>query len=95
LAAVLVRAQEQGKLEYKEAQDWLQHVRELAATIPGVNREWEYLDYADGSQDPLASDGPDSAQKLREVNKKYDSEQFFPRLVIGGFDVVNSNLAKE
>jgi hypothetical protein len=94
LAAIMVRTPEQEKFAYKEAQGWVQHVREFAATIPGGNREWEYLNYADGSQDPLASYGPGSAQKLHDVSKKYDPEQVFQKLAKGGFKIVKSGIAK-
>ncbi|KAF1824842.1 FAD-binding domain-containing protein [Dissoconium aciculare CBS 342.82] len=94
LAAIMVRTPEQEKFAYEEAQGWVQRVREFAATIPGGNQEWEYLNYADGSQDPLASYGPTNAQKLREVSGKYDPQQVFQRFARGGFKIATSSIAK-
>jgi hypothetical protein len=94
LAAIMVRTPEQEKFAYEEAQGWVQRVREFAATIPEGNQEWEYLNYADGSQDPLASYGPANAQKLREVSGKYDPQQVFQRLARGRFNIVTSSIAK-
>ncbi|KAH6652289.1 6-hydroxy-D-nicotine oxidase [Truncatella angustata] len=53
----------------------------------GVNVEWEYLGYADGSQDPLSTYGSENVQFIREVATKYDSEGIFQTRVPGGFKI--------
>lgn len=57
----------------------------------GIDVEWEYLGYADGSQDPLSTVGPENIQLFKDVAAKYDPEQVFQKRVPGGFKV--SNLA--
>ncbi|EXF86344.1 6-hydroxy-D-nicotine oxidase [Colletotrichum fioriniae PJ7] len=58
-----------------------------------VDVEWEYLGYADGSQDPLSTYGQENVQFLKEVASKYDPEQIFQTRVPGGFKVSKLNLA--
>ena len=56
-----------------------------AAKAKGVFDEWVYLNYADGSQDPIGSYGAESKARLRAVSRKYDPEQVFQKNVPGGF----------
>lgn len=46
-----------------------------------------YLDYADKTQDPLASYGSDNIAKMKAVAKKYDPSGVFQDLVPGGFKI--------
>ncbi|WYZ37070.1 hypothetical protein EsH8_II_000576 [Colletotrichum jinshuiense] len=55
----------------------------------GIDVEWEYLGYADGTQDPLSTYGPENLQLLRDVAAKYDPEQVFQKRVPGGFKISN------
>lgn len=55
----------------------------------GIDVEWEYLGYADGTQDPLSTYGPENIQLLRDVAAKYDPEQVFQKRVPGGFKISN------
>lgn len=51
----------------------------------GVFWEYQYLNYADISQDPIRNYGEANVEELRKTSKKYDSEGMFQTLVPGGF----------
>lgn len=51
----------------------------------GKANEWLYLNYAWGTQDVLASYGPENVAKMRAASAKYDPDGVFQRLVPGGF----------
>jgi hypothetical protein len=51
----------------------------------GLWNRWVYLNYANGSQDPIEGYGEINRVKLRAVSKKYDSTGFFQKRVTGGF----------
>ncbi|KAF1952218.1 FAD binding domain-containing protein [Byssothecium circinans] len=59
-------------------------IKEFAASI-GATRGYLYLDYADITQDPLASYGRENVKKMKAVAAKYDSFGVFQNLVPGGF----------
>ncbi len=46
---------------------------------------FQYLDYADKSQDPIRSYGPQIKARLQEVSRKYDPTGVFQHQVPGGF----------
>jgi hypothetical protein len=46
-----------------------------------------YLDYADITQNPLASYGAENVKKMKEAAKKYDPSEVFQKLVPGGFKI--------
>jgi hypothetical protein len=49
--------------------------------------DWQYLNYADAYQDPLASYGAENLQKIRAAARKYDPEGVFQTKVPGGFKI--------
>jgi hypothetical protein len=49
-----------------------------------------YLNYADGTQDPIGSYGEENERKIREVAAKYDPLGAFQKLCPGGFKVSKS-----
>ena len=51
----------------------------------GLLHEFEYLNYADSSQNPIASYGADNVRRLRAMSRKYDPHGVFQRQVPGGF----------
>lgn len=55
----------------------------------GIDVAWEYLGYADGTQDPLGSYGADNVRFLRDVAARYDPDQVFQTRVPGGFKISN------
>lgn len=56
-----------------------------AAKAKGLFSHWVYLNYADGSQDPIGGYGPENGARLRAVSLKYDPGQIFQKNVPGGF----------
>ncbi|ETS77958.1 hypothetical protein PFICI_10020 [Pestalotiopsis fici W106-1] len=56
----------------------------------GVDIEWQYLAYADGSQDPLSTYGPENIELMRNVATKYDPQGVFQSRVPGGFKLFKS-----
>ncbi len=86
LAAAQVRTPEQEAYAYPRVREWVDAVRGFAATIDG-NAAWTYLNYADGSQDPLASYGLQNVGFMKKVAARYDPAQVFQTLCRGGFKV--------
>ncbi|KAK4113194.1 FAD-binding domain-containing protein [Canariomyces notabilis] len=91
VAVGMVRTAEQEAFLQPRLRAWVQAVRDFAATLQvgdgDGNLDWIYLNYADASQDPLASYGTENVEKLRSVAAKYDPDQVFQRLCPGGFKV--------
>lgn len=56
----------------------------------GVDVEWQYLGYSDGTLDPLSTYGPQNIQLMRDVAAKYDPERIFQHRVPGGFKLPKS-----
>lgn len=55
------------------------------AATRGTSVPFKYMNYAYDFQDPIASYGAVSHQKLRQVSEKYDAEGLFQKGVPGGF----------
>ncbi|KAL8626231.1 hypothetical protein Q9189_008083 [Teloschistes chrysophthalmus] len=51
----------------------------------GLRRPWLYLNYAAQDQDPIASYGADSVERLKAASRKFDPNGLFQRNVPGGF----------
>ncbi len=51
----------------------------------GAAADLIYLNYADTSQDPLGSYGPENVAFLKDVAKQYDPHGWWQRRVPGGF----------
>lgn len=60
---------------------------EAFARSVGGDVGFRYLNYSDGTQDPLASYGEDNIRKMKEVARKFDPEQVFQKRVPGGFKI--------
>jgi hypothetical protein len=58
----------------------------FARSVDGL-RDWQYINYADPSQDPIRSYGEANVNFLREVSAKYDPTGFFQTRQAGGFKV--------
>lgn len=66
-------------------------IKQLAAyakTIDGLS-EFIYIDYADSTQNPLASYGAENLQKLKSASEKYDPKGIFQMAVPGAFKLAN------
>ena len=88
----MVRTPEQEGFAYPKVKSWVQSVKDFATTIVNGDLEWVYLNYADKSQDPLASYGVENVTKMRDVAAKYDPNQVFQKLCPGGFKLSQANL---
>ncbi|KAH7129264.1 hypothetical protein EDB81DRAFT_950940 [Dactylonectria macrodidyma] len=55
------------------------------ATKIGVNKDWNYLNYALGDQEPIKHYGADSVRFLKSASKKYDPKGVFQKLRGSGF----------
>ncbi|KAI1841225.1 hypothetical protein JX266_012614 [Neoarthrinium moseri] len=53
----------------------------------GIDFAWEYLGYADGTENVLASYGEANVKFLKEVAQKFDPEEFFQKWMPGGFKI--------
>lgn len=60
---------------------------EAFARSVGGDVGFRYLNYSDGTQDPLASYGEDNIRKMKEAARKFDPEEVFQRRVPGGFKI--------
>lgn len=57
------------------------------ATELGINWNWEYLNYAHGLQDPIATFGAENIEKLRKASRKYDPSGIFQNVRGSGFKI--------
>lgn len=57
---------------YKDIDDY--------ATELGINWNWQYLNYANIKQQPIATYGEENVEKLRKASKKYDPNGVFQKL---------------
>ena len=87
LAVAMVRTPEAEAFAYPKVKAWVRSVKDFAETIENGYLEWIYLNYADKSQDPIASYGVENANKMRHVAIKYDPKLVFQRLCPGGFKI--------
>lgn len=60
---------------------------ERFAMSQGLLLEWQYLNYADGTQDPLNSYGKDNVDFIRKVAAKYDPSGMFQKKVMSGWKI--------
>lgn len=68
----------------KTAQKIVHDVNGLASSM-GLLHRFQYLNYADPSQHPIQSYGPDNVARLQAASKKYDPKGVFQKKVPGGF----------
>jgi hypothetical protein len=66
-------------------------IDEISAYAASVNGDigFRYLNYCDGSQDPVGSYGEENVRKMREAAAKYDPTGVFQTRVPGGFKISN------
>lgn len=58
---------------------------EAKARELGVFRDWLYINYADGTQDPFSGIGEDALVRLKNAARKYDPNGIFQRKVVSGY----------
>ncbi|KPI40317.1 Bifunctional solanapyrone synthase [Cyphellophora attinorum] len=66
---------------------------EAFARSRGGDVPWRYINYADKSQHPWLSCGPELVDFLTEVSKKYDPQQVFQHQQPGSFTLLNARTA--
>jgi len=57
------------------------------AAAAGKLYKWEYLNYANPIQNPLASYGAKNVAKIKAAAKKYDPKEFFQKRMPGGWKI--------
>ncbi|KAF9882285.1 FAD binding domain-containing protein [Colletotrichum karsti] len=72
-------------------------IDEIEAFAKSVNGDvgFRYLNYCDGSQDPLGSYGEENVRKMREAAERYDPAGVFQTRVPGGFKISNVTVGRE
>ncbi|KAF2827528.1 FAD binding domain-containing protein [Ophiobolus disseminans] len=79
---------EQDALFQASGAELIKRIRKYAESI-GADNPFLYLNYADKTQDPLATYGAANVERIRAVAKKYDPHEFLQNLVPGGFKIAN------
>jgi hypothetical protein len=87
VAIIVVPTAEQEKVAYPMLRNWGEEVRGFAASIENGLLPWVYMNYADTSQQPLATYGAENVQKIRKAAAKYDPGEVFQKLCPGGFKI--------
>ncbi|KAL8932158.1 MAG: hypothetical protein Q9216_006943 [Gyalolechia sp. 2 TL-2023] len=81
-------AQNDAKI-YRVADEVIARLQKYARGVNGL-KEFQYLNYASQSQDPLGSYGPEALNQIKTASKKYDPAQVFQKLVPGGFKLADA-----
>ncbi|KAH6628164.1 hypothetical protein F5144DRAFT_578139 [Chaetomium tenue] len=87
-AISMVMTNEQEAFAYEKVKTWVDSVEEFSRGIEGGLLEWRYLNYANKTQDPMATYGEENIRLMQGVAAKYDPEEVFQRLCPGGFKVL-------
>ncbi|KAI0198890.1 FAD binding domain-containing protein [Astrocystis sublimbata] len=66
--------------------EWMDSVDEFAKSAD-LSWGWRYLNYAYAGQDPIASYGSDSVEKIKAAAAKYDPHGVFQKLRMSGFKI--------
>jgi len=82
--SVMIKRQEDSAFANPKIKAWVQALQAFAADIGG-NQDWIYANYADVSQDPIASYGAQNVKFLRGVAGRYDPDGVFQTRCPGGF----------
>jgi hypothetical protein len=53
----------------------------------GVDLDWQFLNYANGNQDPIRAYGPEVVEFLKATSQKYDPNGMFQKLRQTGFHI--------
>ncbi|KAI0596334.1 hypothetical protein F4775DRAFT_564948 [Biscogniauxia sp. FL1348] len=86
LGALGVRTPEVEAIGREKMVQWTADLKAYAASV-GADNEWVYLNYADPTQDPLASHGAENIEFMRATALKYDPEGVFQTRAPGGFKI--------
>jgi len=86
LGSLAVNGVDQEAMGRKKMLKWKDAVEKYSRSI-GAFVDYRYMNYADSSQDVLASYGKENVQKMFEVSRRYDPEGIFQKRVPGGFKI--------
>ncbi|KAL4931415.1 FAD-binding oxidoreductase [Aspergillus undulatus] len=64
----------------------IDEIESFAKSVDG-DVDFRYLNYCDGSQDPITRYGEENVRKMREVSQRVDPDGVFQRRVPGGFKI--------
>lgn len=83
---LMVNGEDQEKLGRERMVAFRQAVKQYSVDLGG-EVDWEYLNYADFTQDPLSKYGQENVAHIREVAAKYDPVGVFQTRMPGGFKI--------
>ncbi|RFU26415.1 hypothetical protein B7463_g9924, partial [Scytalidium lignicola] len=86
LLSALWQSTESNPLVNSACETMITQINKLAHQMSLLHR-FQYLNYADPSQDPIGSYGENNVRHLRRMSKKYDPRGVFQKLVPGGFKI--------
>lgn len=89
LGSLAVNGADQEAIGRQKILEWKEAVEQYSKSI-GAFIDYRYMNYADASQDVLASYGDENVQKMHAVSSKYDPEGIFQKRVPGGFKLPSS-----
>ena len=84
LGSLAVKGADQEAIGRQKMFKWKDTVEKYSRSI-GAFLDYRYMNYADASQDVLASYGEENVRKMLEVSSKYDPERILQKRVPGGF----------
>ncbi|KAI1385522.1 uncharacterized protein F4822DRAFT_413320 [Hypoxylon trugodes] len=89
--STMMKTPEQLAFAYAKLSACVETVKQYAASVDGLT-EWNYMNYADKSQNVLSSYGADNVKKMKDVAAKYDPQQVFQKLCPGGWKISDVSL---
>ncbi|KAJ2998655.1 hypothetical protein NUW58_g251 [Xylaria curta] len=89
----MMKTPDQSKFAHRKVEASVEVIKKFAETIEGGLQDWIYLNYADGSQDPIRSYGIENVRFLKRVASTYDPDGAFQTLCPGGFKLPNGRQA--
>lgn len=84
LLSALWQSTDSNPLVYSACETMIAQINTAAKKLDLLQR-FQYLNYADPSQDPIGSYGENNVRHLRRMSVKYDPNGVFQKLVPGGF----------
>lgn len=91
---IAVKTAEEEAVARPLARSYLEQMQAFAASKDGLVA-WQFLNYADSSQDPLASYGSDNVEKIRAAARKFDPQGIFQTKAPGGFKISKTGTGLE
>lgn len=83
---MMVKGTEQEEKARSRLSKFFRSLKQYTVEVGG-DVDWEYLNYADYTQDPLKTYGTESVAFLKKVAEKYDPAGVFQMRVPGGFKI--------